>query len=56
MSHAQGGVPERDADVRQIGSNTGRLVDTERDFEPISGMARQSAIPVRIRVLDVPQN
>ena len=32
----------------RIGANTGRLVDTERDFEPISGMSRQSAIPVRI--------
>jgi anaerobic selenocysteine-containing dehydrogenase len=51
MAHAHGGVPERDGDVRQIGANTGRLVDNERDFEPISGMARQSAIPVRIRSL-----
>jgi anaerobic selenocysteine-containing dehydrogenase len=49
MAHAHGGVPERDGDVRRIGANTGRLVDTERDFEPISGMSRQSAIPVRIR-------
>jgi anaerobic selenocysteine-containing dehydrogenase len=48
MAHAHGGVPERDGDARRIGANTGRLVDTERDFEPISGMSRQSAIPVRI--------
>jgi anaerobic selenocysteine-containing dehydrogenase len=52
MAHAHGGAPERDGDVRQIGANTGRLVDTEKDFEPISGMARQSAIPVRILPVD----
>jgi anaerobic selenocysteine-containing dehydrogenase len=51
MAHAHGDVPERDADVRAIGSTTGRLVSTERDFEPLSGMARQSAIPVTIRAL-----
>lgn len=31
--------------------STNRLVSTERDFEPISGMPRQSAIPVNIRPL-----
>lgn len=51
MSHARGGGPERDGDVRRIGSTTNRLVSTERDFEPISGMARQSAIPVNVRPL-----
>jgi len=28
--------------LRSIGSNTGRLVDTERDFEPLSGMAARA--------------
>ena len=28
-----------------------RLVSTERDFEPISGIPRQNAIPVSIRPL-----
>lgn len=51
MSHARGGGPERDGDVRRVGSTTNRLVSTERDFEPISGMARQSAIPVNVRRL-----
>ncbi len=51
MAHAHGDVPELDAEVRRIGSTTGRLVSTERDFEPISGMARQSAIPVNVRGL-----
>ncbi len=44
MAHARGGTPD------DIGS-TNRLVTTERDFEPISGIPRQSAIPVSIRPL-----
>jgi anaerobic selenocysteine-containing dehydrogenase len=44
MAHARGGLPG------DIGS-TNRLVSTERDFEPISGIPRQSAIPVNVRPL-----
>jgi anaerobic selenocysteine-containing dehydrogenase len=53
MAHARGDDPRRDAEVREIGATTGRLVSTERDFEPISGIPRQSAIPVTIRALTV---
>ena len=48
MAHARGGEPERDGEVRTLGSTTGRLVSVERDFEPISGIPRQSAIPVNV--------
>jgi anaerobic selenocysteine-containing dehydrogenase len=52
MAHARGDLPERaDADVRRLGSTTNRLVTTQRDFEPISGIPRQSAIPVNVRAL-----
>jgi len=51
MAHARGGEPERDAEVRTIGSTTNRLVSVARDFEPISGIPRQSAIPVNVRAL-----
>jgi len=34
MAHACGGEPERDGEVRTLGSTTGRLVSVERDFEP----------------------
>jgi anaerobic selenocysteine-containing dehydrogenase len=51
MAHARGGEPERDGDVRTIGSTTNRLVSVARDFEPISGIPRQSAIPVNVRAL-----
>jgi anaerobic selenocysteine-containing dehydrogenase len=52
MAHARGDDPAHDADVRRIGSTTGRLVTTDCDFEPISGIPRQSAIPVAVRALD----
>ncbi len=51
MAHARGASPELDGEVRKIGSTTNRLVSTERDFEPISGIPRQSAIPVNVRPL-----
>ena len=51
MAHARGDVPELENDVRNIGSTTNRLVSTEHHFEPISGIPRQSAIPVNIRPL-----
>ena len=45
MAHARGGLSECD------GASTNRLVSTDRDFEPISGIPRQSAIPVSVRPL-----
>src|SRR5262249_11624306 len=51
MAHARGGEPELDGQGRTIASTTARLVSVERDFEPISGMPRQSAIPVNVRAL-----
>ena len=47
MAHARDGVPEGTADDWDSGS-TNRLVSTERHFEPISGIPRQSAIPVNV--------
>ncbi len=48
MSHCFGDAPERDAQHREIGSTTGRLVATEREYDPITGIPRMSAIPVSI--------
>ncbi|MCH2173417.1 molybdopterin-dependent oxidoreductase [Myxococcota bacterium] len=48
MAHCFGDAPDHDSRVREIGSNTGRLVDNERDFDPHTGIPRMSAIPVAI--------
>jgi anaerobic selenocysteine-containing dehydrogenase len=50
MAHSWGDLPSRSVDVREHGSATSRLVDNASDFDPISGMARQSAIPVNVRL------
>jgi len=51
MAHGWGDLPERDDEVAEIGSCVGRLIDTTRDYDPISGIPRQSAIPVNVRAL-----
>ena len=55
MSHCWGGSPApsagTDARVRELGSNTNRLIDNRQHAEKYSGMPRQSTIPVAIRKL-----
>jgi anaerobic selenocysteine-containing dehydrogenase len=55
MSHCWGGSPDpaldSDARVRELGSNTNRLIDNRQQAEKYSGMPRQSTIPVGIRKL-----
>ena len=46
MAHAFGDVGG--GDVRDIGGSTNRLVSETVDYDPITGMSLQSAIPVRI--------
>jgi len=56
MSHCWGGSPDpaagSDARVREIGSNTNRLIDNRANAEKYSGMPRQSCIPVAVRKLN----
>ena len=49
MAHGWGDRPSRPIRVRDGGSNTSRLVDDATNYDRISGMARQSAIPVNVR-------
>jgi anaerobic selenocysteine-containing dehydrogenase len=49
MAHAWGGLPGNEGEVRQTGSSTNRLLSNEQEFDPITGMARQSAIPVNVQ-------
>jgi anaerobic selenocysteine-containing dehydrogenase len=49
ISHAFGGLPgEDDQDVREVGSNPGRLVADDGVHDRFSGQPRMSNVPVRI--------
>jgi anaerobic selenocysteine-containing dehydrogenase len=48
MAHAYGDADAGVADVREKGSSTNRLTSDEVDYDPITGQALQSAIPVRV--------
>ncbi len=56
MSHCWGGSPDpkakSDEKIRDIGSNTNRLIDNRENAERYSGMCRQSSIPVAVRKLE----
>ena len=47
MTHGFGTLPE-DTVYERDGSNTGMLISTDRDLEPINAMPRMTAIPVTI--------
>ncbi len=47
MSHGFGASPGED-DPDHLGGNTGRLLSNEVEFDPITGLPRMSAVPVRI--------
>lgn len=48
MAHAWGDVGSGPADVTRIGASTNKLVADSVDYDPITGQALQSAIPVEI--------
>ncbi|MFM8564323.1 MAG: molybdopterin-dependent oxidoreductase [Acidimicrobiia bacterium] len=52
MAHSWGGSSLTDEKVRDIGSPTSRLVSVDRGYDTVNGMVVQSAIPVRITVLE----
>ncbi len=54
MAHAFGDAPEHDHALRELGSNTGRLVPVDREYDPYSGMPRMSAIQVAVRPAEAP--
>ncbi len=49
MAHAWGDPSANPKDVRDIGASTNALISNEVNFDPITGMAQQSAIPVNVR-------
>ena len=48
MSHAWGGLAATDDKVRHDGSPTNRLISNDVGYDRITGMAVQSAVPVRL--------
>jgi anaerobic selenocysteine-containing dehydrogenase len=48
MYHCFGGKVEDDADFKRLGSNVGRLIPNDIDYDPISGIPRMSNIAVSI--------
>ncbi|MEL6877372.1 MAG: molybdopterin-dependent oxidoreductase [Pseudomonadota bacterium] len=50
MAHAFGDSEAGKHNVREMGGSTNRLTSDEVDYDPITGQALQSAIPVRIAV------
>lgn len=48
MAHSWGGVTTTDEKVRDVGSPVSRLIDVERGYDPITGQAVQSSIPVSV--------
>ncbi len=48
MAHCFGDVPERDAELFEIGSNTSRLVSVERNYDPYTGIPLMSGLPVAV--------
>ena len=53
MAHSWGGSPDpaagADAQVRELGSNTNRLIENNNKREKYSAMVQLSTIPVRIQ-------
>jgi len=48
MAHAFGDADAGKHNVREMGGSTNRLTSEEVDYDPITGMSLQSAIPVKI--------
>lgn len=48
MAHAYGDAHADKTNVREIGSSTNRLTSDETDYDPITGQALQSGIPVKL--------
>ncbi len=51
MAHSWGAASLSDEKVRDVGAPTNRLIDVEDGFDPITGQAVQSAIPVAVELV-----
>jgi anaerobic selenocysteine-containing dehydrogenase len=51
LAHGWGDPPGSNASVEESGTPVNRLIDNDRNFEPVNSMPHMSAIPVNIRPL-----
>jgi len=51
MHHAFGGMPNDDSTFREHGTNVGRLVPTDVDYDAVTGLPRQGNIAVSVTLL-----
>ena len=54
MAHAFGGLVDEDHRYKELGANTGRLIQTDIDYDSITGMPRMGNIPVAITLESPP--
>jgi anaerobic selenocysteine-containing dehydrogenase len=52
ITHAFGGLVDEDGRYAELGANTGRLVRTDEDYDPITGMPLMGNIPVAIEPVE----
>jgi anaerobic selenocysteine-containing dehydrogenase len=56
MSHSFGGMPGKDCQqFMSVGSNTGRLISVEENYDALTGIPQMSNIPVRIEAVLGPE-
>ncbi len=54
MVHSFGGLPgEQDKQIRDRGTNTGRLLRVDEDVDRYTGQPRMNNVPVRVRAVEV---
>jgi len=57
MVHSFGGLPgEQDKQIRDRGTNTGRLLRVDEDMDRYTGQPRMSNVPVRVRAVEAAES
>ncbi|MCP4905873.1 MAG: molybdopterin-dependent oxidoreductase [bacterium] len=49
MTHCYGGDPAHKAEPQEVGSSVNALIAVDRNYDPICGQPRMSAIPIKLR-------
>jgi len=52
LTHAFGGLPSAPEEPRRLGTNPGRLLRADDDYDPITGIPRMGALPIAVEGVD----